>query len=821
MMRSLWSGVSGLQSHQIAMDVEGDNIANVNTVGFKYSRVNFADLYNQTSKVATGPEGKMGGQNAMQVGLGTQITATTTIHKQGSLENTDKQTDLAINGNGFFVLSGDGGKNYVYTRNGDFTRDSLGNFVNSEGYIVQGWMADKDYNIDPTTPLKSINIPAGLNIAAKATSEVAYYGNLDSGDDVGTAHSPIYSLDSWAGWIDRNENSIKEEKDLLGSTATTENDTSHGEYYVDDDNVVRMMEKGVDLGIIFNASGEAVNLSEGQGFWVSYADAKATFGDGVNPIAGQGDTIHINLNGIEITGSVDSVSDVANMLNNYTVKTGIVASVINGNQLQLVNQNNIGTTATSKNIKLYSYADDGLTNHLDDTAVITAYQYTYSTTSTSATHSYNDEKTRNVHTTEDLREAMQEDARLWVDYQGDRVDYAASGSGRSAETAWNGAPQHGEPASTNNEYSNNTYATRNRNDGVTVTVNNLGQFEIANPASDAYNWDDADSNTYLVADDNSVIANDNRPGVGIPIDYIGNDDTHTNDFAMNINVTGLTNSSTNVMENSSITSIFSALGGGLSNGSSTTKTSQAITMASHSMTTEIYDSLGSKHTLSIEFRKVGYSAQNGTEWSLLIQVPTPGVINDDSDTSYQNVVLGSLKFGPDGSLLSYTPTSITYSPNNGAAAGQTVSLNFGTLGAYDGVTSYDDDSATSNIVQDGYTGGTLKGISIDETGKIIGAFTNGKSKALAQVGIASFTNYEGLEKIGGSLFISTANSGNAVVGAAGTASRGAINASTLEMSNVDLSRSLTQLIVVQRGYQANSKTITTSDEMLNTLLQLK
>ena len=96
MMRSLWSGVTGLQAHQIAMDVEGNNIANVNTVGFKYSRANFEDLIYQNSRIATAPQNKHGGVNGMQVGLGTQVQSTTKIFKQGSLQTTDKQTDIAL-----------------------------------------------------------------------------------------------------------------------------------------------------------------------------------------------------------------------------------------------------------------------------------------------------------------------------------------------------------------------------------------------------------------------------------------------------------------------------------------------------------------------------------------------------------------------------------------------------------------------------------------------------------------------------------------------------------------------------------------------------
>ncbi|HIP01931.1 MAG TPA: flagellar hook-basal body complex protein, partial [Campylobacterales bacterium] len=108
-----------------------------------------------------------------------------------------------------------------------------------------------------------------------------------------------------------------------------------------------------------------------------------------------------------------------------------------------------------------------------------------------------------------------------------------------------------------------------------------------------------------------------------------------------------------------------------------------------------------------------------------------------------------------------------------------------------------------------------------ESGTLIGSFTNGRSFGLAQMSMAKFTNNIGLESDGGNTFVQTANSGDPVIGSAASGGRGFIQSSALEMSNVDLSRSLTQLIVIQRGFQANSKTITTSDQMLNTLLQLK
>ena len=216
-MRSLWAGVTGLQAHQIAMDVEGNNIANVNTVGFKYSRANFDDIIYQNSRIATGPQNRHGGVNSMQVGLGTQINSTTKIFKQGSLQTTDKQTDIALQGDGFFMVSPDGGKTTYYTRNGDFSRDSVGNFVDNGGNIVQGWMRDEETGeIDPTRPISDINIPAGLTVPAHATTNITLKGNLDSGNDVGAKKIPIYKLDQFHNGVDLDNDGT-----IAGNEVTT------------------------------------------------------------------------------------------------------------------------------------------------------------------------------------------------------------------------------------------------------------------------------------------------------------------------------------------------------------------------------------------------------------------------------------------------------------------------------------------------------------------------------------------------------------------------------------------------------------------------
>ena len=823
MMRSLWSGVSGLQSHQIAMDVEGDNIANVNTAGYKYSRANFSDLLSQTSKPATAPEGELGGKNAMQVGLGTQIISTQQIFTQGSLQTTDVWSDMAIQGEGFFVVSPDGGLTKYYTRNGAFTRDVLGNFVDSNGYIVQGWMRDEDTGtIDPTVPVTNINIEPGLSMPANPTTEIKYKGNLNTGEHIGTQSAAIYSLDSNHGWFDTSGNGNLTADKLFAPTrdASTENDTSKDTLYMDSKNQVRLRERGVDMGVIYDENGDALNLRDGQGIWVSYADAKATFAGNNNgitiPVDGQGNPngrLDININGVDIRRSVQNLNEVVAAINEFSVQTGVSASVINGNQIQLTNQNNTGTTANAKNIKIFS---NGATNNIDfgggadkfSAAVITAYQYTYSSVGGVATHSYDDSAVRQFTTTEDLREAMQQDARKYINYDGSLLAYdAAQGAPRSAATKWQD----------NQGYTQEAY--NNKNDGVRVTVNAQGQFEINNPAGDAFNEDDYNGDTFTKGQDtaNGDVITD---GTVVQNTKPENKNTKDDDKIVTIAVTALSNDIVNT--NTRMEKAFSNLNGSLSIGASTGKTSSALKMSAHSMTTEFYDSLGSKHEITVEYRKVSYSPENGTEWSIMVTVPEPGVINLDPEAgAYKNVVTGNIRFGTDGSLIGYSPSTINYTANNGSAAGQTISLNFGTLGGFDGITSYDEKSNTENIAQDGYTGGTLNGLRIDQSGKIIGSFTNGHSLALAQVSMATFTNNNGLEKLGGNVWGETANSGAPVIGAASTGSRGKINASTLEMSNVDLSHAFTQLIVIQRGYQANSKTITTSDNMLNTLLQLK
>lgn len=846
-MRSLWSGVSGLQAHQVAMDVEGNNISNVNTTGFKYSRADFGTMFSQTVKIATAPTDGRGGSNPLQIGLGVSVSSTTRIHSQGSVQTTDKNTDVAINGDGFFMVSDDGGLTRYLTRSGDFKLDAYGNFVNNAGFVVQGWNINWDtQSIDSSRTPQNIFIDPGMHIPAAKSTEVAIKANLNSGLNIGNAARPLYALDSVHGFNKKTS----ETKD--------ENDNGITQFYTTSKNSMEVTEKGVDAGSLFNGSGQGLNLREGQGIWMSFADSKFTTnglnitGFDANNKANQQNVVFwgsenqktrldITLNGVAIQNAdITSLDQAIAYINTFTNPqegregTGIVASKnANGTGIIFTNRNENGTTDNMKNINLvvnqansagelwnatwqqgqnnFTFAEVNPNQNVStwtatggggnlpnitgptNAAVITAHKYTYSSSPQNIPPMYNPDggpafndndnnpatkptdpasgnywdalrgslyntDVRVFRTTEDLRELLQRDARYGVDYNG-----------------------------------NGAFAAEDINQKVTITVSDDGRFTVSNAKQDSQ----------------------------IPANALQAQAQTTTAKDLSFNVTAYTDALGKVSTNDAFTKIFKAFDGVQTAGSQK-KESEQLKLSAFSAGLEIYDSLGSKHTLEVQFVKQSTTQDGGNEWQMIIRVPEPAEINTTGEGP-NNIVVGTARFNNDGSLASYNPKTLNFSPNNGAAPNQQIKLSFGTSGSNDGLVSSNSASTLTGQATDGYTSGNLKpdAIRVDDKGNILGEFTNGKTFAVAKIAMASVANNSGLEEIGGNLFKVTANSGAIVVGEAGTGGRGEMKTSALEMSNVDLSRSLTELIIIQRGYQANSKTISTSDQMLQTLIQLK
>ncbi len=854
MMRSLWSGVSGLNAHQTAMDVEANNIANVNTVGFKYSRTNFQNLLSQTVKSATAPQGTLGGKNSLQIGLGTSVSAVETIFKQGSIQNTDKNTDMAINGDGFFVVSGDGGKTYRYTRAGDFTFDAEGNFVDPNGYIVQGWLADPEtHNIDTAKGLQPISIPPGLTTPANPTSKISIKANLNSGDHIiekaptrGTVEQTadfngLYNalgekisltpdVDKITLAIDKNgdgsidtatevftftygANKTAEDrkfttiKDLIDEInkiiedSTGETTSSQYKVYlngngqiVDPQNRIKTEVKNIstnktleaifkgldgpstttnsikaiqnsfigadDVGELFNENGDAFNLEDGQGIVVN--------------ITGLGE----NRKFVYKDKAINESEECGTTNGSYQPKDPIISDSLEG----------LHWTYDSNKERAFFNVGQKITFTFSD--------------GTSDTFTYG----KDFQTISDLCCLLQKDLS-----DRDLNDIITFNNGKIQESE--------------NKITQVQVKDSNGNI-ITDTTTPLGRlYKIFEPLgtgtstntfmkNDVYYFHDIEDLRHiwqLAVDDSGDPLNSTSQNSGIvTINEDGKltiKNTSPNSFT--ITATGYPDG----QDNKLFTDAFSPINGSVAAGG--VALTQSMNAAVHVTSLDIFDSLGAKHTLTFHFRKTHTSTgpNDPTVWKWWAEVPSPA--------SLKNPAYGYVKFNPDGSINSYNPPSLLFDPNNGADLGQAVQLDFGTMGAFDGLTSFEAPSSTSGQTQDGYPGGDLEQLVVDQTGTIIGVFTNGRSYSLAQVALAKFVNNEGLMSEGGTLFSASPNSGDPIVGTAGTGGRGTIQPSALEMSNVDLSRSLTQLIIIQRGFQANSKTITTSDQMLNTLLQLK
>lgn len=928
MLKSLYSGVSGLQSHQVAMDIESNNIANVNTVGFKYSRANFSDLLAQTRAIATAPQGALGGKNAVQVGLGSTVSSMTRIFSQGSVQNTDKNTDMAIQGDGFFIISPDGGNTYKYTRAGDFKFDAGGNFVDNNGYIAQGWLRDKTTGkVDATAPITNINIAPGLTTPASPTSEVVLKANLSSGPLI-TSFSPTYEVPAGPPPAIPTPPAIDSNGNPIASS---------------------------NMGVVFNETGEALSLQTNQGVWAAFenstitsagtvAASKTAVGITSDTVSPTDNAILLTIDGVVITTPSDTASHTADengaiyvaAINSTLAtanKTGITAAydsstnqitivntntssiamsvatagasgltntaVIGGNQLDisftldngdvkritttggtgvenaaqnaaryvsaingqtsvtgiaasydsvankiiLVNTNS--ASSASHNIQLSA---TGNTNSGFNTASdITAYRYQYDPSGSSKTAGADKKFT----TIADLREAMETQARTVITTapttQNFTVGGPSNGTGTDDDATFTLGgttlviPSMGAAVYSQDQlgayYASQINAalipgtTASYTAGGTLSINNsnLIPINLVVPDTASAGLTGLPSTLSPLATTTSIAAatqTTNLNNVELKINSQGkfelsNPGGSGFDYDINLAITGMNASSVvggGITENTRFTRNMEALNSVLPNGTTGKAYSQSFNDATHSSGIDIFDSLGSKHTVRVEFRKVAVDINTGSTWDMLVTVPPPATINTTLPTNEKR---GSVRFNSDGSLATYNPPNISFSGNNGSTPQQQVNLSFGTANAFDGMTSFDAASATSGISQDGFTGGDLVGIRIDQSGTLVGSFSNGRSFGLAQMGMAKFTNNEGLGTEGGNVFVQSANSGDPIIGTAATSGRGFIQSSALEASNVDLSSALTQLIIIQRGYQANGKTITTSDTLLETLLGIK
>ena len=232
------------------------------------------------------------------------------------------------------------------------------------------------------------------------------------------------------------------------------------------------------------------------------------------------------------------------------------------------------------------------------------------------------------------------------------------------------------------------------------------------------------------------------------------------------------------------------------------------TPPTQNVVTNAYDALGNKYSVNIKF--IENSPGNWT-WTVPDITDSSGASLPSSDISSSDT--GNLQFGNTGTPASGTTGTIIFSPTNGAAP-VTIALDIS------GLTQYSSDTTAALQTQNGYTSGTLQSYTLDQTGTITGSFSNGVTKSLGQIALANFTNVNGLQSDGNNTYSVTANSGTINIKPAGTGSLGTIKTDSLEMSNVDLSQEMSNMIIAQSGFDANSKVITTDDQLMQTLVNM-
>lgn len=686
MIRSLFGGVSGLRNHQTLMDVIGNNIANVNTIGFKSGRVTFKESLAQTLKGAQGPTENTGGKNPLQVGLGMAIGSIDSMFTQGNLENTGQVTDMAIQGDAFFVVSN--GERDMYTRAGNFQLDSQGRLVHpNNGFVMQGKMANALGEIPEGTPVGNITLPLGTKIPAKATTKVGFSGNLDaSGKALGTILNTdrVYAIEDGTSDINNLLRRDVNNDDYSTITGMAPNSTK----------VTLTVDDGT------NVNDYAFTYSEDD-----YEAGDMQF----NTLQGLVDEIN-NL-GVFAAGAVD-----VNASGQITLGAGtdtVTFTSTNGDLSRALSAMNGTGNVTSDEFSHVASNDDNLV---------------------------------------DLRNKQGQSLSI---ANGDTITINGTVGGTAITP------------DTLSVAAGTTYGDMANSIEVAFGINN-------------------DSGVEIDADNGALVMN----GDGGSINALSE-----------VDITSSGAGATN------FDSIFSGDVGNYYE-------YQAAKDYTQNASISVYDSKGEPHVVTFTFTK---NPVEVNKWSWQAEVGTDGASILSGDT-------GVVTFDSEGNLDTFSYDggfeALRFTPGNGAGI-MDVNLNPGDFGTINGLSQFAGSANAIADSQDGYRSGELTDLTIDDNGLITGFFNNGVSKNLAKIMLATFNNPNGLSRSGDNMYEVSGNSGQPVIGEAGKTVQSKIASGALEQSNVELAQEFTKMIVAQRGFQANARVLTVSDQLLQEVVALK
>ncbi|MEW6201951.1 MAG: flagellar hook-basal body complex protein [bacterium] len=884
MNASLYTGVLGLQNHQLRMDVIGNNIANINTYGFKRGRATFADLLSRTYMGAAAPRNGRGGINPLQVGMGMTTVAVTNIMTQGQLEMTGRLTDVAVDGNGWFVVSDDS-NDTVYTRDGAFGLDRDGNLVNAQGWKVQGWTRvevtdDNHFEVDTTRPIEDITFLYGEKMEAHATNRVGLRSNLDSE----TRSLIADGIDPKEGYATRNDLLV----DLYDGSTSTANSYSpehlglrEGDWVeikvsvadpgtsdpalfpIETDKYLYFqVTNDTDIGDLESAIGnalEAIDIYGTQNAQVVFNESEGRFEIYNHEISGQNDINNVQ---VEINAVSGSAIRRGYLLKDstYPTLTGTRLGIVAGGLSNEMTDEVVGWVDYQSSQLDLDYGNINGSAQVFGQLVQARLDLTYSTLTNGADNTLDIGEWQGYTQGGTLNpvsgtEVLVVDGTTWrrvgtlpADFTGAANEYIIQGS----SVVFNGAAL--APASG----ANIIFQFRPSNAGVVQLISGAANDYTIDTTTGriSLNWSTSTASAALgVAGFTGVVRltaqyTTEERRMEPPAEVMN---SRWADFAQEIADDSVGGSGEGRVD---FSNMFATMATTVSDESTSVQPTYVISERFNSAYTyrtsiNVYDSLGAEHELQFIFTHVGsnyditLSRRYQNRWFWRAELPYEDVFSFDSmdnidETSSTTRLSGQLEFTEGGiirtELLSGNNGPIRFDPSPiGANAVSTHSVDVTSIDIdfagdnssspddilREGVTQFASDSTTRVFEQNGWAMGILETFSVDQQGIIEGRYSNNVVKPIAQFGIAMFPNQEGLHKEGDNVFSVSANSGLPVVTPATVNGTGYVVGASLEQSNVDIVQEFTNMIVTERGFQANSRIITTSDEMLTEVLNLK
>lgn len=842
-MRSLYSAISGLSVNQQAMDVLGNNISNVNTIGYKAGRTIFQDMLSQTISAGTAATDSVGSTNPSQIGLGSVMATVSNIFTDGTNKTTDVNTDLAIQGDGFFILRGNSTNDFLYTRAGDFNFDTSGNLVSSSGYAVQGWMTDPTTG-ELVTDTNTTDIKVGTAyqaVEAKATGKTSVAGVLstDASPNVlkyptllhyANASNSIYSVYGSDGVkMDLSEN----EPIKIKANATALTDAQN--LYNSSDVNLGVSDSPTMLVYINNT---AYTFKYGTGtdtastkYFKSLGDLATKMQTKLNEVAGAADfTVGISNGTLSVNRATDSGTDVSVDSFSGSARMAVVLSDLTGSY------NDVGDTKTSSTMQyentIYTGRDFSTLNELAseiessiDGNVLNAADFSVN---------FNEATGKFEYAVAGASPYSLSGFSLDKAYSGTEFESNIVAAGSTTIAA--GSTGYSDTFLREAKDSDtliSLFTSAGESLGLDSTAilqftGSVGGSTISGNGSVPVVKVADDPSTPLVDETQYSTLKDLRVALA---DYFGYNSSSETSLAQHVGSFDDTAGQLSLTANDGVPNAidylkFDVVGSGNYNkfyDYYDYSTTQAATGGKVTTSQTIYDAQGNEHTLQYNFELVD---SNTNTWKLSLSTPDNGAsvaFNESTDGSVY------LHFNANGSFNYISTqggnriTSLTanYDPGNGAGNIADIAVNLGTAAQFDGVYLSSGSGGIDKTSQDGYPTGSLEEKLINTAGQIIGYYTNGQVTTLGQIAMATFTNNQGLLKVGDTTFKATTSSGVPAVGTAGTGARGDIASGALENSNVDLSTEFVDMITTERGFQANSRVITTSDEMLQELLNLK